>query len=62
LAFCALALIVALIAVGVGLVAIFVLFASLSALTLLTFFPRISQPAFVRRAPRRRRTRAPPRF
>jgi hypothetical protein len=62
LAFCVLALIVALIAVGVGLVALCVLFASLSALTLLTFFPSISEPVFVRRVSRRRQTRAPPLF
>jgi len=60
LAFCALVLVVAFIAVGAGLVAIFAVFTTLCILTFLTFFPRSPEPVFVRRVQRRRSTRAPP--
>ena len=61
-AFFALVLIMALFAVGFGLVAIIATFVTLCILTFLTFFQRTPAPAFVRRMPRRRSTRAPPLF
>ena len=61
-AFCALLLVVALIAIGVQLVAVLALFVAIGVLTFLAFLDRTPAPAFARRLPRPRSTRAPPRF
>jgi hypothetical protein len=55
-------LVVALIALGTGLLAIFAVFSFLCILTFLAFFQSCPVPAYVRRSSWRRSTRAPPRF
>ena len=61
-AFCVLVLVAALIAVGAGLVALVAVFVTIGILAFLPFFERTPAPAYARSTPRRRSTRAPPRF